>query len=499
MPLRLRLLLSVVAFAAYALAFLPVYRRIGNPTAALTILPVLTTGALLGRTAGALTFFVIAPLNALLFGLVASFEDTLPTHVVASLAFALAGAVVGRLRDMRLALDARQASLEIALRHETETSIALKDREMQLALAQEASRTGSYVVDLATGEVSWSAELYRIFGVEPCLKPSYERFLQHVHPEDRDAVQQTVDRTLRERGASEMEHRVVRADGQVRWVHSSGKVLMDGSGQPIKMVGTCRDVSEHKQMQAKLVVAERMASLGTLAGGVAHEINNPLSYVLSNLRFVSGELADPDFLPPGERLAEAKQVLGEAIQGADRVRRIVEDLRVFARPREQVGPVDVRRVFELAIKIAAGQIRHRARLVKDYADLPPVQADESRLSQVVLNLLVNAAQAIPEGRPSENEIRLVTRRHAADRVAIEVSDTGCGIPPELKDRIFEPFFTTKQVGVGTGLGLSICHGIVRSMGGEITVESEMGKGSTFRVLLPITHHASPDQVTREAA
>jgi PAS domain S-box-containing protein len=498
MPLRLRLLLPAAAFATYAAAFLPVYRHIGIPVAAFSILPVLTTGALLGRTAGALTFFLIAPLNAWLFAIAGSADNTLVMHVAASLVVALAGAFVGRLRDMRLALEDKQASLEIALRHETETSFALKEREMQLTLAQEASHTGSYVWDLATGEVSWSAELYRILGVDPSVSASYKLFIQHVHPEDRDAVQQTADRTLRERGASELEHRIVRADGQVRWLHTSGKVLTDGSGQAIRMVGTSRDVSEHKQMQDKLVVAERMASLGTLAGGVAHEINNPLSYVLSNLQFLSGEMGDPDGLPPGQRLAEAKQVLGEAIQGADRVRRIVEDLRAFARSREQVGPVDVRRVFELAINIAAGEIRYRARLVRDYADLPPVQADESRLSQVVLNLLVNAAQAIPEGRPSENEIRVVTRRHAADRVVIEVCDTGSGIPPELKDRIFEPFFTTKPPGVGTGLGLSICHGIVCAMGGEITVESEVGKGSTFRVVLPTAHHASPDQVTREA-
>jgi signal transduction histidine kinase len=247
-------------------------------------------------------------------------------------------------------------------------------------------------------------------------------------------------------------------------------------------------------MQAKLVLTERMASLGTLAGGVAHEINNPLSYILSNLRCLSEELSLLD--GPSAGLAEARKLTAETLEGAERVRRIVQDLHTFARPREGRGPTDLHRVLDLAANIASSQIRFRARLVKDYGSIPPVDGDESRLGQVALNLLVNASHAIPAGRPQENEIRLVTRVEAAGQVVLEVRDTGGGIPPEIRSRVFEPFFTTKSVGTGTGLGLSICHGIVTSLGGEITLDSETGKGTTFRVVLPATAAPQPGPAVR---
>jgi signal transduction histidine kinase len=192
-------------------------------------------------------------------------------------------------------------------------------------------------------------------------------------------------------------------------------------------------------------------------------------------------------------------VLDEAVAGAERIRRIVQDLHAFSRPSERLGPVDVHRVLDLAINMASSQIRYRAMLVKDYAEVPLVQADESRLGQVALNLLVNAAQAIPDGRPKENEIRISTRKESGDRVAIEVRDTGCGVPPEIRRHMFEPFFTTKPIGTGTGLGLSICHGIVSSLGGEITIESEVGKGSTFRVVLPAASEVAAPASSTESS
>ncbi len=254
--------------------------------------------------------------------------------------------------------------------------------------------------------------------------------------------------------------------------------------------GTAEDVTDRREMERRLALADRLASIGTLAAGVAHEINNPLSYILSNLRFLSSELAALEALEP-ERLAEARKVTDEALEGAERVRRIVLDLHTFARPSDEQGPVDVHRLLDLAINIASNHIRFRARLVKDYGQIPPVHGDEARLSQVAVNLLINAAQAIPEGRPEHNEIRVVTRADPAGRLVIEVHDSGCGIPPELRSRVFEPFFTTKPVGTGTGLGLSICLGIVTSLGGEITMESEVARGTVFRVTLPAAMRGRP--------
>jgi CheY-like chemotaxis protein/two-component sensor histidine kinase len=182
---------------------------------------------------------------------------------------------------------------------------------------------------------------------------------------------------------------------------------------------------------------------------------------------------------------EVGDALGEARQGAERVRNIVRDLRVFARGDEETrGPVVLRRVLDSSINMAWNEIRHRARLVKDYGDVPVVDGNESRLGQVFLNLLLNAAHAIAEGETERNEIRVRTRVQAPGRVVVEVQDTGRGISEENKARIFDPFFTTKAAGEGTGLGLWICQGILATLGGEIAVESEEGKGALFRVTLP---------------
>jgi CheY-like chemotaxis protein/two-component sensor histidine kinase len=175
----------------------------------------------------------------------------------------------------------------------------------------------------------------------------------------------------------------------------------------------------------------------------------------------------------------------EAEEGAERIRKIVRGLKTFSRAEEERRAViDVRPLLELSIDMAFNEIRHRARLVKSYGQAPLVEADEARLGQVFINLLVNAAQALPEGHSDANEIHIVTSTDAAGRAVIEVSDTGAGIPAHLIGRIFDPFFTTKPVGIGTGLGLSICHNIVASLGGEISVTSEEGVGTTFRIVLP---------------
>jgi len=244
--------------------------------------------------------------------------------------------------------------------------------------------------------------------------------------------------------------------------------------------GIARDISERRRMELQLQLADRMASVGTLAAGVAHEINNPLAYVLANLDFALAELAAPTAGP--EELGRA---LGEARDGAVRVREIVRDLKSFSRVSEaEREPVDVRKVLQSAVALAQNEIRHKARLAIEYGEVPPVLASEHRLGQVFLNLLINAAQAIPDGQADRQLVNAATFLAEDGRVAVEITDTGSGIPAEVLPRIFDPFFTTKPVGVGTGLGLSIAHGIVAELGGELTVRSELGSGSIFTVRLP---------------
>jgi signal transduction histidine kinase len=240
--------------------------------------------------------------------------------------------------------------------------------------------------------------------------------------------------------------------------------------------------ADQRKMREQLATSERMATAGVLAAGVAHEINNPLAVVLANLELIAGLLC---VLPPDARLTEVDGPLTDAREAGERIRRIVRDVKLFSRSHhEERDAVDVTSVIESSIRMAWNEIRHRARLTRDYGEVPRVDSNEARLGQVVLNLLVNATQAIPEGRASQNEIRVVTRMAENGRVVVEVCDTGVGIPPEILPRIFDPFFTTKPVGVGTGLGLSLCHRMVSDLGGEIDVESEVGKGTVFRVTLP---------------
>ena len=242
---------------------------------------------------------------------------------------------------------------------------------------------------------------------------------------------------------------------------------------------------QHRDLKAQLAQTDRLTSLGTLAAGVAHEINNPLAYVLLNLGFVHEQLAKLFRPDADEHVHEVRRALEHARDGAERIRDIVRGLKTFSRPEnEMVAPLDVARVLDATIAMVANEVRHRGRLVKDYATTPTVVANEARLGQVFLNLLLNAVQALPEGRVESNVIRVVVRPGSSDNVVVEVHDNGVGIAPQVRGRIFEPFFTTKPVGIGTGLGLAICHGIVTDLGGTLTVESEVGAGSVFRLELP---------------
>ena len=264
-------------------------------------------------------------------------------------------------------------------------------------------------------------------------------------------------------------------------------------GEPATVV-IARDMTERRQIEARMAMTDRLASVGTLAAGVAHEINNPLTYVIGNAELMadtlqaaraSGQDATGGLHPGLSGLDEALDMLKDIRDGAERVRVIVRDLKTFTRVDDDAaGPVDLRRVADSACNMAWFQIRHRARLVKDYAGEPFVDANPARLGQVVLNLLVNAAQAIAQGRAEDNEIRVAVRPASGGRCVVEVSDTGSGMPDDVRERIFDPFFTTKPVGEGTGLGLSICHHIVTSLGGTIVVASAPGKGTTFTVSLP---------------
>jgi PAS domain S-box-containing protein len=312
--------------------------------------------------------------------------------------------------------------------------------------------------------------------------------LERIHPDDRAQVEKLLGQVSSERAqqASDIiEVRIRGADGW-RTCEVSGVPVEVGGSR--RVVSSARDVTERKRLRAKLLVSDRMASLGTLAAGIAHEINNPLAYVTGNLELAAEALKACSCTATGAMCddhAEAGAAIGDARDGAERVRKIVHGLRLFSRSEEEKRvPIALGGVLDAAIRLTANEVRHRAQLVRELGPVPLVIADDGRLAQVFINLLVNAAHAIPEGRSDENRITIRTRTDDEGRAVTEVEDTGLGIAPELQSRVFDPFFTTKEVGGGTGLGLSICHGIISGLGGQISIDSAPERGTLVRVVLP---------------
>ncbi|MBX2814126.1 MAG: HAMP domain-containing histidine kinase [Myxococcales bacterium] len=232
--------------------------------------------------------------------------------------------------------------------------------------------------------------------------------------------------------------------------------------------------------QTQLLQDGRLAHMGVIAFGIAHEINNPLAYVMSNLQYVA------DGLDHDEPVENLKEAIHDAVDGARRIRSIVEDVQMFAKAddSDHLELLQLSEVALSAVRLLRFELRQRVRLVEEHHEAPSVFANPSRLAQGILNLLVNAVQAIPKDRHGSGSIILRTGTTITGEAFIEVTDDGVGIPEENRRRVFEPFFTTRPVGQGTGLGLSICYGLVHRLGGKVDVESAVGAGSTFRIRLP---------------
>ncbi|MDB4997987.1 MAG: Sensory box histidine kinase/response regulator [Myxococcaceae bacterium] len=302
-----------------------------------------------------------------------------------------------------------------------------------------------------------------------------------IHPDDRARLEAIIYKiTAHGVPTPLLEERLVRRDGtHVIAEIAAFATVYDGEAAVLAIL---RDLTARKELEAQLVMNDRLASLGRLSASIGHELNTPLAYVLGNLELIERDLARATELPP-DLAANVATYVGLAGEGARRMRDIVYDLKTLARADGQArGPIDVQHILDTCINMGEHELRRGTKLVKDYRDVCSVSATESSLGQVFLNLLVNAAHAIPESDSNDNEVRVVVRA-SGDEVIVEISDTGVGIPREHLDRIFEPFFTTKQ-GLGTGLGLSISHRIVRSVGGTLTCEPRPGRGTLFRVVLP---------------
>jgi len=336
-----------------------------------------------------------------------------------------------------------------------------------------------------------------------------------------------VDRAVLESGEPNVsEEQLTSADGVTRTVITKKARYVDPVGARF-IVGVSRDVTEFKLMQAQIAQSDRLASVGMLAAGVAHEINNPLAYVLYNLESLTEELprlvevlgqcsktitgalggeawsalvGASEELFSSDGLEDLIARFQDALSGTNRIKAVARGLGTFSRVEDTtLAPVDVIQIVEVAVNMVFNEIKYRARLIKEYNDVSLVMASDGRLSQVFLNLLINASHAIRDGDFDQNEIRVRTFEDSGE-VCVEVGDTGTGIPESHMARLFEPFFTTKARGVGTGLGLSISRDIVEGYGGRIEVTSELGVGTRFVVRLPaIPVEPAPDEAVFDEA
>jgi signal transduction histidine kinase len=364
---------------------------------------------------------------------------------------------------------------------------ALRDAENWLHLF--AEHTGGAVLELdVTGRVvgTWSTDGEILAMPEASLQGrALVEVLGGKYATDLERLLARVFATAEE---ASLEYTVESA-GRERVFAITATLLASESTSPTVSL-LVRDITEQTRMQTQLVQAERLASVGLLAAGVAHEINNPLTYMVLNFQRVRRglhRLGEGAKTPSALRLTnELEQCIDMMVEGAERVQQIVKDLQRFSRSDrgESRELTDVRKVLDFTLGLVTFEIGRHARLVRDFRPVPEVLATDGRLSQVFLNLILNAVQALPAPDPELHEIRLVTMTDDAGNAVVEVHDTGIGIPPQDIRKVFDPFYTTKPPNVGTGLGLAICHGITRSLGGAISVDSKVGVGTVFRVVLP---------------
>jgi PAS domain S-box-containing protein len=308
-----------------------------------------------------------------------------------------------------------------------------------------------------------------------------------------------LEQALRERRRVQIDEAKLGRDRDTIRLVSDSAAPVEEDGKLLGAVMVFRDVTEQQRLRRQVEVADRLVSLGTMAAGVAHEVNNPLSVVVGNADIVR-ELLDQTVAtlatahreePPTATLEDARLALEDLRSAASRISRIVRDLQTFARPNPVSSETaDVTEAVTWAVRSTSYELRHRARVEAELSSTPRVAIDETKLGQVLVNLLMNAAQAIAPGNVAGNQVSVRTRAEGTT-VTIEVRDTGSGIPSDALAHVFDPFYTTKPVGAGTGLGLSICHGIVSSYGGSIEVESEEGSGALFRVTLPAAKIEQP--------
>lgn len=390
---------------------------------------------------------------------------------------------------LELRVQERTAELETAnelLRREIEWCQRIQER---LELAQKAGKIGTFEWNIQSNAITWTAELEALYGLAPgSLNGRYDDWIQTLHPDDRSTTEQELWQAVKLGQGLDTEFRIICPTGEIRWIAVKSSLFHDAVGKPMRMIGIHMDITEKKQLEAQFLRAQRLESLGTLASGIAHDLNNILSPILIGAQLLP--LRFPDLNQ------QTRQILKTLETSAQRGAGLVKQILSFARGVEGKRVCLQMNHLLLEIeKIIQQTLPKSINIHKDISsDLWMTSGDATQMHQVFMNLCVNARDAMPHGGTlqitaenlfiDEQYARMHLDANVGPYVLVTVTDTGTGIPPDILHRIFDPFFTTKEVGKGTGLGLSAVLGIVKSHGGFVDVQSEVNQGSTFKVYLP---------------
>jgi two-component system, cell cycle sensor histidine kinase and response regulator CckA len=363
----------------------------------------------------------------------------------------------------------------------------LRASEGLLVKAQRLAQVGSWEQDLAADRIRWSDEMHRILGMPGGAPSNLPAFLNCVHSEDREKILDADRETRSTNAPVDTEYRIVRPNGEVRFLRSIVEAIRNDEGVPVRIVGATQDITDAKRAQEEDFVRQKLESVGTLASGIAHDFNNLLGGVMAQ-----AELALEEYQAGASPVEELKRIRDGAIRGSE----IVRQLMIYAgKESDAVGLVDVSQVASGMIELLKVSISKHAALVTDFGeDLPAVRGSAGEIQQIVMNLVTNASESLED---RDGVIRVTTLCVNVDRgeavskgiaegdyLELEVTDTGRGMSLATQARVFDPFFTTKPQ--GHGLGLGVVRGIVRGLGGAIHLSSELGKGTTFQILLRST-------------
>lgn len=380
-------------------------------------------------------------------------------------------------RVVALTVIARDATAQKA------TERALRESDEKLRLAIGATGVGTWSWDLKTDVVSWDQALCRIFGV-PCAPKGYDEFLALMHPDDRARVGAHVRRSAETGVYPDLEHRIVRPDGETRWLLGKASFVRDTSGAMVLLIGGTFDITDRKRFEEQLRHSQKMEAIGQLSAGIAHNFNNMLAVIVPSIEVATAR-AD----------ATTAEVLAGARDAAMRAATIVRELMLVSGRSRTADrkPVAIEALVERTVRMCQTTFDPGITVDLRVAPEPPlVVADEGQISQALLNVLINARDAVraaPEARPRVIRVRVERSEH---HVVVRVEDNGCGMDEETRRRVFEPFFTTKEVGRGTGLGLATTYAIVTDHGGAIECASTPEVGTTFTLTFPAAHAVERD-------